>query len=138
MSNRQAHKLHSMPVLKRSSEASPAPQKKNTTLSRLLQRPQQQQSFVDTSLSSEMKQKPVYQSDPNLLEESDGGKSSQKKGKGWKWPFPKNRNTKELPDPTVHGIQPISIFNKPSYFPESVNLAILLLIKILLLSCFTN
>ena len=129
MTNRQAHKLNSMPVTNSSTDTpTPPPSvKKHTTLSRLFHKPHHQQSFVDTSLNSEMKRKPSYQSDPNLLADNED-KSASKKGKGWKWPFPKNRNNKELPEQIVEGIQPISIHNKNSYFPKSVILAIILIV----------
>ena len=118
MSNRQANKQNSMPVATRPVDAAP-PAKKNTTLNRFFHK--QQQSFIDTSLNPEMKRKPSYQSDPNLLADSEDNKPSHKKGKGWKWPFPKNsRSNKELPDPIIDGIQPISIYNKTTYFPTSV------------------
>ena len=101
-------KKNSMPTATTVPPPSQGKSKKNKTLARMFHK--NAQSFRDTPLKSEMKQKPSYQSDPNLL--ADCEVKEIKKTRSWKWPFPKNKNAHELPD------QIKGVLYKKSYFPK--------------------
>ena len=107
MSNR-LQKKNSMPSTV-TAESPQGKSKKNKTLTRMFHK--NIQSFNETSLKSEMKHRPSYQSDPNLLADQEEFKVS-KKTRSWKWPFPKHKNAHELPD------QIKGVLYKKSYFPE--------------------
>ncbi|KAI6654255.1 SMP3-like protein [Oopsacas minuta] len=111
--NTPVYKVKSMPMASIDDHSNL--KRKGKTLTRLFRI---NQSYQESHLKAEMKQRLPYQSDPNLLEENDEIKDPSKKIRTWKWPFPRHRIDKELPDHLVKGIRPISISSKLAYFPN--------------------
>ena len=118
----QAHKQNSLPNTVSLGIETPLCKKKHTTISRLFHGkpppPQRQETFTEIPLDPKMKNNPSYHSDPNLLAVEDEPAKSQSKKKVWKWPFPRNKGNKELPEVDSHNVQHISIHNVVRNFPE--------------------